>query len=70
MDNAVIIKVIAAFLAFFFPPVAVLLAKGGMSHLLLSILLTIFFWIPGVIHALYIVFREDLGNLSDENAGE
>lgn len=41
-------------LAIFLPPVAVLLCKKPMQAVL-SIFLTMFFWIPGVIHALFIV---------------
>jgi len=50
----------------FFPPAAIVLAKGGTTHLLLSIILTIFFWVPGVLHALYVVFKEDLENVVED----
>ena len=56
-------KVIAGIVALVFPPLAVLLAKGGMNHFLISILLTIFFWVPGVLHALYVIFHEDIGSI-------
>ena len=42
-------------LAVFLPPVAVLLRAGVGLQLVLSIILTIIGWIPGVIHALWIV---------------
>lgn len=41
-------------LAIILPPVAVLL-KGRPMQVLLNILLTIIGWIPGAIHAVYIV---------------
>ncbi|HEX2464103.1 MAG TPA: YqaE/Pmp3 family membrane protein [Thermoanaerobaculia bacterium] len=42
-------------LAVFLPPVAVLLRAGFGLQLLLSIILTIIGWIPGVIHALWVL---------------
>jgi uncharacterized membrane protein YqaE (UPF0057 family) len=41
-------------LAIFLPPLAVLLC-GKPIQFLLNIVLTICFWIPGVIHALFVV---------------
>jgi uncharacterized membrane protein YqaE (UPF0057 family) len=41
-------------LAFLLPPLAVLLA-GKPLQALLSLVLTLFGWIPGVIHALFVV---------------
>lgn len=41
-------------LAIILPPVAVLLC-GKPLQALLNLLLTLFFWIPGVIHALFVV---------------
>lgn len=47
-------------LAIFLPPVAVLLA-GKPIQALLNLLLTLFFWIPGAIHAWGVVtdYQED-----------
>ncbi len=42
-------------LCFFIPPLAVLLTGRGIGLALLNLLLCVFFWIPGVIHALYVV---------------
>jgi uncharacterized membrane protein YqaE (UPF0057 family) len=42
-------------LAIFLPPVAVLLRAGVGVQLLLSIILTIIGWIPGIIHALWVL---------------
>jgi len=41
-------------LAFFVPPLAVLLC-GKPLLAALNLLLTLFFWIPGVIHALMVI---------------
>ncbi len=48
------------FLCFLFPPLAVL-TTGRIGALILNIILTIFFWIPGIIHAILVVneFYED-----------
>ncbi|GJD72401.1 MULTISPECIES: YqaE/Pmp3 family membrane protein [Methylobacterium] len=45
-------------LAIFLPPVAVLMTNGIGLQFLLNILLTIFFVLPGTIHALWLVLRE------------
>ena len=42
-------------LAVFLPPVAVLLRAGIGLQLVLNIILTIIGWIPGVIHALWVL---------------
>ncbi len=41
------------FLCIIFPPAAVL-TTGRIGALILNIILTIFFWIPGVIHAILV----------------
>ena len=41
-------------LAFFLPPLAVLLA-GKPLQALLSLFLTLLGWVPGVVHALFVV---------------
>ena len=42
------------FLAFILPPVAVLLC-GKPLQALLNLFLTLFFWLPGVVHACLVV---------------
>jgi len=44
-------------LAILLPPVPVLIKKGCGFHFLLSIILTIIGWIPGVIYAWYIILK-------------
>ncbi|KAI6162444.1 plasma membrane proteolipid 3 [Pisolithus thermaeus] len=44
--------------AVIFPPLGVFLERGcGADQLLINIGLTILGWIPGVIHALYIILK-------------
>jgi uncharacterized membrane protein YqaE (UPF0057 family) len=50
-------KVILAIIAVLLPPLAVGLEEKCGGQLLLSIILTCLVWIPGVLHALYIVCR-------------
>ena len=45
-------------LAIFLPPVAVLLTTGFGLHFLLNILLWILGWLPGTVHALWLMNRE------------
>ncbi|EFA84537.1 putative transmembrane protein [Heterostelium album PN500] len=48
-------KVGLVILAIIFPPLAALICVGCSGHFWLNVLLTILGWIPGVIHALYLV---------------
>ncbi|KIY50949.1 cation transport-related protein, partial [Fistulina hepatica ATCC 64428] len=43
--------------AFIFPPLGVFLERGCGVDLLINICLTILGWIPGIIHALYIILK-------------
>ncbi|KAK7693623.1 plasma membrane proteolipid Pmp3 [Cerrena zonata] len=45
------------FFAIFIPPLGVFLERGCGSDLLINILLTILGYIPGIIHALYIILK-------------
>ncbi|KAB5595286.1 Plasma membrane proteolipid 3 [Ceratobasidium theobromae] len=49
-----IIKII---LAIILPPLGVFFERGCGADLLINILLTILGYIPGIIHALYIIFK-------------
>lgn len=48
-------KVLLIILAILLPPVAVFLKRGADKHLVISIILTLLFFVPGVIHALWVV---------------
>ena len=50
--------IIRIILAIFLPPVAAFLTVGLGLHFWLNILLTIFFILPGTIHALWLVVRK------------
>ena len=45
-------------LAILLPPVAVFLKKGAGKDLVINIILCLLFYIPGVIHALWIVTKK------------
>lgn len=49
---------LAIILAVFLPPVGVLIKEGLNIQVLINVLLTIFGYIPGVIHALYVILRK------------
>ncbi len=50
-------KLVLIILAIFLPPVAVFLEKGVGKDLLINIILCLLFFLPGVIHALWVVTR-------------
>lgn len=55
-DNTDVALLLLVILAIILPPVAVYMVKGLEAHFWISILLTLLFWLPGVIHALLVVF--------------
>jgi uncharacterized membrane protein YqaE (UPF0057 family) len=56
--GSVVATILLLILAIFIPPVPVLIRTGCSWQLLLNVVLTIFIWLPGVIHAWYIVLRD------------
>ena len=48
-------KLLLVIIAILLPPLAVGLKRGVGGALLLNVILTIVFWLPGVLHALYVV---------------
>ncbi len=44
-------------IAILIPPLAVFLKKGIGLHLILNIVLTLIFYVPGLIHALYVILK-------------
>jgi uncharacterized membrane protein YqaE (UPF0057 family) len=50
MDN----KLILIILSLLIPPVAVFLKKGAGKDLIINIVLCFFFWVPAIIHALWL----------------
>ena len=51
-------KLILVLLAILLPPLAVFLKKGVGSELLISIILTLIVWVPGVLYAIYISLQD------------
>ena len=49
---------VALLLAIIFPPLGVLLKEGLNVQLLLNIVLTLLGWLPGIIHALYLILKK------------
>jgi uncharacterized membrane protein YqaE (UPF0057 family) len=54
--------VLKIILGIFLPPVAAFLEVGFGLHFWLNLLLTLFFWIPGQIHALWLIVSKSGGN--------
>ncbi|CCH45478.1 Phosphoprotein [Wickerhamomyces ciferrii] len=55
-------------LSFFIPPIPVLMREGCGFHLLLNIILTLLAGFPGIIHAVYIVYKTSYRKRSKRNA--
>ena len=51
-------KLLAVIASILLPPLGVLLGGGSALHFVLNIILCCFFWIPGIIHALWVVLSE------------
>ena len=51
-------NIIHIVLAIFLPPVAAFLTVGIGLHFWLNIVLSLFFFIPGVVHALWLVVKK------------
>ena len=49
--------IIKILFAIFLPPLGVFLERGCNADFFINILLTILGYIPGIIHALYIIFK-------------
>ena len=57
MDN----KIVLGILAIFLPPVAAFLKVGVDKHLFINIVLCLLGVVPGIIHALWLVFMREEG---------
>lgn len=44
-------------IAILLPPLAVFLKRGADGHLVLSIVLTLIFYLPGILHAVWVVLK-------------
>lgn len=50
-------KVLLFILAVILPPLAVYLIKGAKRDFVINIVLCLFFWIPGIVHALWVLTK-------------
>ncbi len=55
MDNKIVLAIIAILL----PPLTAYLKVGFTKHFFINIVLCLFGYVPGIIHALYLVFLAD-----------
>lgn len=53
MDNKIVLTLLAVFL----PPVTAFLKVGMDKHLFINIVLCLFGYVPGIVHALWLVYR-------------
>ena len=53
MDNKLLLIILAVLL----PPIAVFLKSGAGKDLIINIILCLLFYLPGVVHALWVVTR-------------
>lgn len=51
-------KLILIILAILLPPIAVFLKSGVGKNLIINIILTLIFFIPGVLHALWLITKD------------
>lgn len=49
--------IVAVILAVILPPLGVLYSRGADRQLVINLVLTLLGWLPGVIHALYVILR-------------
>ncbi len=52
------VKLLQLIFAILLPPVGVFLKAGAGKDLVIKILLCILFWLPGIVHALWIVLKK------------
>ena len=50
-------KLLLAIIAIFLPPLAVFLKSGAGKDLIINILLCLLVYVPGILHALWVVLR-------------
>lgn len=57
-DEEMFKLIITLIVAFFLPPLGVAIKKGLGGAFLLNLLLTLLAWLPGVIHAFYVIMKD------------
>ena len=53
--------IILIILAIFLPPLAVFLMSGLSKDFWINLLLTLLVWVPGVVHAIYLILTRSEG---------
>ena len=57
MADSEISKLLLVIIAILIPPLAVGLKEGIGMSLIINIILTLIFWVPGLLHALWVVLK-------------
>ena len=52
------VSIVQVIIALFLPPLAVFLKAGAGKDLIINIVATVLFFVPGVLHALYTVIKK------------
>jgi len=52
------VELLTVILAIILPPLGVLIKRGLDTQFVINLVLTLFGWLPGIIHALYIILRK------------
>lgn len=52
------LKILAIVLAIICPPLGVAVVEGIGFALVVNLILTMLFWLPGLVHALYVILRK------------
>jgi uncharacterized membrane protein YqaE (UPF0057 family) len=50
-------KLLSIIISFLLPPLAVFLKKGVNKDFIINIVLSLFFYVPGIIHALWVTTK-------------
>ena len=51
------LNIVAIILAVVMPPLGVLFKEGANRQLAINVVLTLLGWLPGVLHAIYVILR-------------
>lgn len=51
------LNIVAIILAVVLPPLGVLFKRGANRQLAINVVLTLLGWLPGVLHAIYVILR-------------
>lgn len=57
MANSELSTVVLVIIAIFLPPLAVGLKEGIGGSLIINIILTLILYLPGLLHALWVIFK-------------